>query len=253
VLVHGSGPNDRDESIGANKVFKDLAEGLSSSGVAVLRYDKRTLRYGAKLTNNISVDDEVILDAIAAVKLLAARPEVDRARVFVVGHSLGALLAPEIASRSGIAAGVVLMAPPGRPLWDMLVSQLQYLGKPKEQIDDTQRKAALLKAGKLGDELLLGVPEGYWLDLAKRDGIATAKKLGKPILILRGDRDYQVLDVDVQAWRAGLANVPGVEISILPSLNHLFIRGDGKPGPEEYNVAGHVDAGVIKKLALFIQ
>ncbi len=252
VLVHGSGPIDRDETIGGSKVFKDLAEGLSSRGIAVLRYNKRTYQYGAKLSNDISVDDEVILDAVAAMKVLAARSDVDHARVFVVGHSMGALLAPEIAIRSGDVAGVVLMAPPGRPPWDMVLSQLRYVEAPKEQIEEVEQKVARLKAGTLGSETLLGAPEAYWRDLGSRDGIGMAKKLGKPVLIMRGDRDYQVLDEDVQAWRTGLANTPHVEFDIVPSLNHLFIEGEGKPGPDEYVVAGHVDAKVIDKLASFI-
>src|SRR4030095_10169400 len=101
VRVHGSGPNDRDETVGANKIFKDLAEGLASAGIAVLRYEKRTYTYGDQLTNTITIDDEVVLDAIAATRTLAARAEIDRARVFVIGHSLGAMLAPEIAQRTG--------------------------------------------------------------------------------------------------------------------------------------------------------
>ena len=111
VLVHGSGPQDRDETIGANKVFKDLAEGLSSRGIAVLRYEKRTKQYGAKMADTTTLEEEVLSDAIAAVRALRARPEVDPNRTFVVGHSLGALLAPEIAVRSGSAAGVVLLGP----------------------------------------------------------------------------------------------------------------------------------------------
>ena len=76
VLVHGSGPNDRDETVGANHVFKDIAEGLSSRGIVVLRYDKRTYAYRSVVPRNIGIDDEVIQDAVAAVKLLRARSDV---------------------------------------------------------------------------------------------------------------------------------------------------------------------------------
>jgi len=133
VLVHGSGPHDRDETIGANKVFKDLAEGLASRGIEVLRYDKRTFVYGAKLGDSISVDDEVMMDAAAAVTALRARPEIDATHIFVIGHSMGALLAPEIGIRSAPVAGIALLAPPGRPPWDIVLSQMRYLGaSPKE-------------------------------------------------------------------------------------------------------------------------
>ena len=115
VLVHGSGPMDRDETVLANKPFKDIAEGLASRGVAVLRYDKRTFTHGKQIGPRISVDDEVVLDATHALEALRARRELDPQRLFVVGHSLGALLAPEIAERAPPVAGVALLAPPGRP------------------------------------------------------------------------------------------------------------------------------------------
>ena len=252
VLVHGSGPADRDETVGANKTFKDLAEGLASRGIEVLRYDKRTFAYGSQLGDTISVEDEVMVDAVAAVASLRGRPEIDPQRVFVVGHSLGALLAPEIATRSAPVAGIVLLAPPGRPLWDLLLSQMRYLAAPPEQIAETERKVAQVKAGTLGSERLLGVPQGYWRDVSSRDGVGTAKKLGKPVLILRGDRDFQVLEEDIETWRKGLAGLKGVEIVTLPGLNHLFIAGEGKPGPAEYQKPGHVDGRVIDKLAGFL-
>src|SRR2546425_10392277 len=70
VLVHGSGPNDRDETIAATKVFKDLAEGLASRGVAVLRYEKRTRQYGARVASmqGLTVDDETVTDAARALE-----------------------------------------------------------------------------------------------------------------------------------------------------------------------------------------
>ena len=252
ILVHGSGPQDRDETVGANKVFKDLAEGLSSRGIAVLRYDKRTFQYPGKPGDSISVDDEVIRDAVAALGALRARPEVDPQRLIVIGHSMGALLAPEIAVGSGSVAGVVLLAPPGRAPWDIVLSQVRYLGRPKEEIAGLEEKVSRLKSGTLGNETLLGVRQSYWRDLAARDGIGMAKKLGKPVLILRGDRDYQVIDEDIESWRKGLAGVPDVEIVTMTGLNHLLILGKGNPGPSEYDSPGHVDARVIERIAAFI-
>ena len=252
VLVHGSGPQDRDETIGANKVFKDLAEGLSSHGIAVLRYDKRTRQYGAKMAGAASLEEEVMIDATAAVQLLRTRGEVDRSRIFVVGHSLGALLAPEIAVRSAPIAGVVLLAPPGRPPWEMVLAQMRYLDAPSEDLAETERMIALLKQGKLGEEKFLDAPQSYWLDWASRDGIAMAKKLGRPVLILRGGRDFQVTEEDVENWRKGLSGVPNVEIVAIPGLNHLFEAGSGKPGLAEYDTPGHVDARVIESISSFM-
>jgi dienelactone hydrolase len=253
VLVHGSGPQDRDETIGANRVFRDIAEGLSSKGIAVLRYDKRTLTYRTQMAGqNITINDEVVLDAVAAVRQLASWHEIDPKRIFVLGHSLGAQLAPEIGVRAGNIAGVVLLAPPGRPPWDVVLAQMRYLGTPEDQIADAERKVALLRQGKLGKETLLGVGASYWMDWASRDGIAVSKKLGKPMLVLRGDRDFQVAEEDLDAWRRGLAGMPNVTVASVPGVNHLFIRGDGKPSPAEYDVPGHVDPELIEGLQAFI-
>jgi len=253
ILVHGSGPQDRDETIGSNKVFKDIAEGLASRGIEVLRYDKRTYVYGTKMGDSVSVDDEVIIDAEAALAALRARAEVDPNRIYVIGHSMGALLAPEIGVRStGPIAGVALLAPPGRAPWDIVISQMKYLNAPPEDMADAQDKVNRLQAGTLGKDKLLGASQSYWKDLGSRDGIAMAKKLGKPVLILHGGRDFQVIDEDIDAWRKGLAGVPNVEIATIPNDSHLFIAGEGKPGPAEYQKPGHVDVHVIDKLAMFI-
>ncbi|MGC4088139.1 MAG: alpha/beta fold hydrolase [Polyangiaceae bacterium] len=253
VLVHGSGPSDRNEAVGGNQPFRNLAEGLSSRGVAVLRYDKRTFRYREQIADgDISIDNEVIIDAIAAVQELKRHSEVDKARVFVIGHSLGAQLAPEIALRSAPIAGVVLLAPPGRPPLDALAAQLRFLGAAPEKIAEIEEASALLKAGKLGERKLLGVPGSYWADWASRDGVAMAQKLRKPSLVLRGDRDYQVIDDDIEAWRRGLRGQKGVEFVTLEGDNHLFIRGTGKPNPAEYQTPGFVDERVIDLVAQFV-
>ncbi len=107
VLVHGSGPQDRDETIGPNKPFRDLAWGLGSKGVAVLRYVKRTKAYAGKLAKamDLTVKEEVLDDALAAVDLLRKVQGVDPNKIFVLGHSLGAMAAPRLASSTRISLG----------------------------------------------------------------------------------------------------------------------------------------------------
>lgn len=128
VLVHGSGPNDRDESIGPNKTFKDLAWGLASRGIAVLRYDKRSRVYGKEMmaAPNMTVNEEVVEDARIAVALLAKQPEIQAKRIFVIGHSLGGMMAPRIAEGDRQIAGLIIMAGTTRPLEDLLVEQVRY-------------------------------------------------------------------------------------------------------------------------------
>jgi dienelactone hydrolase len=250
VLVHGSGPNDRDETIGANKPFRDLAEGLSSRGIAVLRYDKRTMMYGPKMTGVVKLDDEVVLDALAGLELLAARADIDPKRLFVVGHSLGAQLAPEIAARSKVAVGAVLLAPPARKVCETVIAQLAHTGSSLPLLEEVKRQCAAMKAGKATGSLL-GAPVEYWMELEGKDGIAAAKKLGKRLLVLHGERDYQVDTTDAAAWKKGLQGVKGVELVVVPKANHLFIEGEGISMPAEYGRPGHVAPTVIDKIVAF--
>ena len=111
VLVHGSGPNDKDETIGTNKPFKDLSWGLASRGIAVLRYEKRTRYYGEEsLIEGFTANEEVIEDVISAVDFLYQREEIDKNKIFILGHSLGGMLAPRIAEKTDKVRGIIMLA-----------------------------------------------------------------------------------------------------------------------------------------------
>jgi dienelactone hydrolase len=254
VLLAGSGPQDRDETIGPNHIFKDLAEGLSTRGIVVLRYDKRTYAYHTLDPQKVTVEEEVIDDGVAAVRLLRARREVERDRIFVVGHSLGAMIAPEVAKKAWPVAGIVLLAPVGRKLPAVIVQQMRYLGQGSpEQLALIERQADEISAHKMPPaQYWLGAPASYYYDLDARDEVALARSLDVPILILRGSRDYQVIDEDIRTWQNGLKGDAKVQVDTFPSLNHLFIAGAGKPGPAEYETPGHVDVAVIETIASFI-
>src|SRR5215831_4967350 len=155
VLVHGPGPNDRDESLFATRIFEDLAEGLASRGYAVLRYDKRTKVYGEELSEtNYTIDDETVEDATRAVALLRKQPEVDPSRIFVLGHSLGGYASPRIAARDGKLAGLIVMAGPARPIEEVALDQTEYVThlrgeiSPNEQARLDQMKAEMDKVKK---------------------------------------------------------------------------------------------------------
>jgi dienelactone hydrolase len=266
VLVHGSGPHDRDETIGPNRPFLDLARGLASRGIAVLRYEKRTkARPGDFAGNDFTVDLETVDDAVAAIAALRADPAIDSSRVFVAGHSLGAMMAPRIAGRAPELAGLVLLAAPARPLVDVVPQQVRYLAdldgaiSPEEQaqialIDAQVAATRALRAGeKSTDPLLLGLPAPYLLDLADHDPVALLAALPQPALIVQGSRDYQVTpDDDFARWQAAFADDPRVALSLHEGLNHLFIAGEGPPGPSEYLAAGTVDPAVIERIAAWI-
>jgi dienelactone hydrolase len=262
VLVQGSGPEDRDETIGPNKPFRDLAWGLATQGIAVLRYDKRTLVYGQKMKDmaGLTVQDETIDDALAAVTLLHSTDKIDPAWVFLAGHSLGGYLAPRIASQTSDLAGIILLEAPARPLDVLIVEQVKYLLSLKTDLTDADK--AQLKAIEADAEALknlsastdptttyLGIPAAYWLDLKQYDPVAVAQKLTLPMLILQGERDYQVTMTDFQLWKDGLAGHDSVTFISYSALNHLMISGEGPSTPDEYNQPGHVSLAVIQDIA----
>lgn len=268
VLVHGSGPQDRDESLGPSKPFRDLAEGLASRGIAVLRYEKRTKQYQAKLAQDqtgLTVKEETVDDAVAAVALLRQTARVDPARIFVLGHSLGGTLAPRIAEAAPQVAGLIILAGATRPLEELTIEQLDYISSlpgehsqaELEAIAKMRAEAERVKTSDLSEEaeegtLLFGAPVSYWRDLRAYSPTDTAAKLTLPMLILQGGRDYQVTEVDLENWRRALATHANVTLKLYANLNHLFAEGEGKATPKEYEQLQHVAPQVIDDIANWV-
>jgi hypothetical protein len=265
ALVQGSRPHDQDETIGPNKPFKDLAWGLASRGVVVLRYVKRTMKYGKESGPDparLTVWDETVEDARAAAALLAALPEVDPKRVYVLGHSLGGMVAPRIADGDAQVAGIIIMAGTTRPFGLILVDQVKYLvGLQPQPSEEAQRQLqAAEEAAKQIDSPTLTasatinvlgspVPGAYFLDLRNYAPAETAARLKIPILVLQGERDYQVTHADLEGWRKALAGESRVTFKLYPSLTHLFMLssapGTGPGTPADYDRPGHVAEAVI--------
>jgi fermentation-respiration switch protein FrsA (DUF1100 family) len=257
VLVHGSGPNDRDGTLGGMKILKDLAEGLASRGVMVLRYEKRTHQYPAKTKSmgNMTVKEEVVDDALAAAALLREQKEADPKRVFVLGHSLGGYVAPRIAAVDGKLAGLIIMGANVRPLEDLYLEQSIYLEVPPKQLEGIKVQVARIKALDQGDAdapPLLGMPVPYLLDLKGYDPSATAKDLAIRMLILQGERDFQVTMKDFNLWKSALGSRKDVTFHTYPALNHFFVAGQGKSTEAEYTKPGHVAPEVIDDIAKWI-
>jgi hypothetical protein len=267
VLVHGSGPNDRDETLGPNRPFRDLAWGLASQGIAVLRYEKRTRQYASRFTpevvDRLTSKEETTDDALAAVDLLRRREDIDPARIHVLGHSLGGYLLPRIGAADPQIAGLIVMAGPVRPLEDLMLEQYAYIfgldglsAEEQAQLDEMAAEAARVKDAELAASapgtLLLGTPPSFWLDLRGYNPAEFAKGLAQPMLILQGGRDHQVTTVDYDAWKSALGSQPDVQLKLYPGLNHLFMAGEGKSTPAEYEKAGHVAAEVVADIAAWI-
>ena len=268
VLVHGSGPNDRDETVGPNKPFRDLAWGLARRGIAVIRYDKRTKVYGADIVPSgrvMDMDVETCDDAIAAAEFARTLPEVATDSIFVLGHSQGGLMAPRIAQRSDVVAGIIILAGPARPFEDLVLEQSEYLAslsggneQTRVQLDELKRQAANVK--RLGTEafcdtipLPLHIPRTYWEFLRTYNPIGTAAVLKCPVLVLQGERDYQVTMLDYGLWRMGLLQKKNAVFKSYPALNHLLQEGKGKSTPFEYQKAQSVPGYVMDDVAGFIR
>ena len=266
LLVHGSGPQDRDETIPPNKPLRDLAWGLASQGIAVLRYEKRTNVYAASMRSKIdtlTVKEEVIDDALEAVALLRERPEIDAQQIFVLGHSLGGYLAPRLGAADPEIRGLIILAGSARPLEDVILDQMTYvlsLSMPdpavrQQQLAVLKKQVELVKdpnrlpTAKASD-LPLGVPAAYWLDLNAYHPEKVAQTLKQPMLFLQGEGDYQVTRDDFQIWQDVLGGRSDVQFIMYPGLSHLFmpIEGGQKATPATYTVAGHVAEEVVNEI-----
>lgn len=265
VLIAGSGAENANETIGPNEVFEDLAWGLASRGIVVLRYDKRTLVQPEGVR---TVQQEYLDGAHGAVQLLLHTPKVNPRRIFIVGHSEGGYLAPRIAKANPEVRGMAILEGNTRSLGDAIVDQLHYMltlhpksEKLKALAAESTKWRAQMQSPDLKPSDLVHLPLGgganipgsYILDLRGYHPAQLAAKLRKPVLVIQGGRDYQVTDVDFQSWKKALAGKPFARFERFPSLNHLMMPGTGKPNPSEYMRPGqHVSKKVVDAVASWI-
>jgi len=265
VFVHGSGPHDRDESIGPNKPFRDLAHGLANHGIASLRFDKRTFIYGANSTagvRNIDLNSEILDDATTAVQYCAEIDSVEG--IYVLGHSLGGMMAPKIASENEIVNGIILMAANSRPLEEVILDQYQYLfsadgitNQEQQAINELIIQMANLQKFKTNPlDTTLGLPLGlshtYWRSLNEYDQLEEIHSLTQRILVIQGARDYQVSMKDFELWKKELQSNPRATFKLYSHLNHFFQEGEGLSFPEEYLERKNIPDYVINDIASWI-
>ena len=252
VLVHGSGPSDRNETVMMNAPFRDLAWGLARRGIAVLRYDKRTFVYSAQLAaspdiRKMTVNEETVQDAAAAVQLMKELPELAGKKVFLLGHSLGGVLTAYINTLGAGAEGYINLAGTPRKLWRVAADQNllvadEKTGEEAEKVRDYIIKE-LEKAAKLASlsdywaqsssSDVFGISAWYWRHLEQLNPAALHLADGLPVLILQGEEDRQVTLKDYEAWQEGLKGHPDATFILYPGLNHLFGRYQGEQVPFE--------------------
>lgn len=273
VLLHGSGPNDRDESIGQTKMFRDLAQMLAAKGCAVLRYDKRTLIYGGSYTQEdlktFTVYEESIEDAVAAARQLQSDPRIDPSQIYLIGHSMGAMIAPRVAQENpGLFAGIILLSGTPKTLADIVLSQNQAVvdalppltkGIGEIQMNALRKDWEKVLAGTGENAMkatVFGQPAYYFWEMAQHDTGEILQNLDIPVLIINGGRDFQVKDADgIDAWNA--LNLPdNIQVSYYPELNHLLMNPDvpqdARGTVAEYDAPCHVSQDVALRIAAFM-
>ena len=279
VLVQGSGSSDMDETIyankgdemiGANKPFFDIADYLSSNGIAVIRYNKRTFTYGEKMVEesdgSLTVMEETIEDAILATEMLKSDPRIDKDRIFIIGHSLGGMLAPRIHAEGGDYAGLILLA--GSPRFLLNISKDQNIAYI-EAMPDGEEKETLLEQMlswdlqiaimlSLSDEAAKETPMGggvsvyYYQDMYKHPASEYIKEITVPFLVLQGSKDFQIYpDKDFALYKELLGDRSNVTFKLYDGLNHLFMTSTTGT-IEEYEIKGHVDVQVLEDIVQWI-
>ena len=270
VMVHGSGPSNMDEKVMKLTPFKDLAEGLAKRGVASVRYDKRTFVHGRKMAKTCpTVKEETIDDALLAVALLKKDPRIDPERIYILGHSMGAMLAPRIDAEGGDVKGLILMAGTPCRLEEVVLRQLKQSsgGNPilkriigleyrifAKKFDGLyQMPDEEAKKKKFAGNLSLY----YFKEMGQKTAADYLLESRKPALILQGGKDFQVLaEDDFRRFRELLAGRENTIFRLYPDLNHIFVKGiydDILKASKEYKVERHIGDEVMDDIAAFIQ
>lgn len=265
VLVHGSGPADMDGTVGPNKPLKDIAVGLASKGIGSVRYVKRTLIYANDFSGAFTVKEETLDDALAAVALAKTVQDADVNNIYLLGHSLGGMLAPRLATLAPALKGIILAAAPARKFTDLMVEQNQYMfslakdttAESKKMLNDVIAQLQPTRLTTLGnikpDSLIAGLPAAYWVDLNKYDQVATAQQLNKRILIVQGGNDFQVSETDYNLWNEALGKKSNATLKFYPVVNHLLSVQTEKGTSQQYQMPANVDLQLIDDLANWIK
>ena len=268
VLIHGSGPNDRDETVGNLKPFRDIAEGLASQGIAVYRFDKRSYVFSLALAADkaITLETESVEDAVNAVQLLAAQDRIDPERILVLGHSLGGNAVPAIAralkEAPVKACGFIMMAASPRPLDELVREQYDFLYSLMPEVTEelqAQKDAVFADLDRLQDvdalaedDAVMDVWSSYWKWLAHYDILQAAEEIEQPVLLLQGEEDYQVTMTDFGIWQEHFGTKANWQLKSYPGLTHPFTAGLKEEGGDAYMKDEKMDAQVILDIAEFV-
>jgi dienelactone hydrolase len=270
VFVHGSGASNMDEKVGKLTPFKDLAEGLARHGIASVRYDKRTFTHGLKMLRDrsleVTVKTETIDDAILATALLRKDPRIDPERIFIIGHSMGGMLAPRIDAEGGNFCGLIIMAGSPRKLEEIMFDQNEAMLASAKGFVAWILKKQVTKIAALFDGLYQlsdeeakkkkvggGTTLYYFKEMGQYPSATYLRMLEKPVLIMQGAEDFQAIaKKDFEAYKQLLSGKPNVVFRLYPGLNHAFvpsIYGNIMKANQEYQIERHIGEDVIADIA----
>lgn len=270
VMVHGSGASNMDEKVLKLTPFKDLAEGLARHGVASLRYDKRTFVHARRMIRNkcLTVKEETIDDAVLAVQMLKKDRRIDHDRIYILGHSMGAMLSPRIDAEGADVRGLIMMAGTPYRLEEIVLRQLRQAGRGssilKKIIGLEYRfyKKKFRGLYRMSDEeakrkkFAGNLSLYYFKEMGQKTAADYLLASGKPVLILQGGKDFQVLAKrDYRMFKKLLAGRENTRYKLYPELNHVFVKGiynDILKASKEYSVEQHIGEDVIGDIADFI-
>ncbi len=269
VMVHGSGPSDMDEKIMKLTPFKDLAEGLAGHGVASLRYDKRTFAYGRRMAKaGVTVKEETVDDAILAVGLLKRDPRIDRDRIFLLGHSMGAMLAPRIDAEGADVKGLILLAGTPYRLEEVVLRQMKQAGGSRSLLKWIGGLEYRLFAKKFAGLYEMSEEEAkkkrfagnvslyYFQEMGRKTAADYLLENKKPTLVMQGGKDFQVLaEDDFRRFRELLADRENTVFRLYPELDHAFVPAlydDILKASKEYGAERRIGGDVTGDIAAFI-
>ena len=271
VMVHGSGASNMDEKVMKLTPFKDLTEGLARHGIASLRYDKRTFAHKRKMlkVRDITVKFETIEDAVLAIDLLKKDPRIDSDNIYILGHSMGAMLAPRIDAEGGDVKGLVMMAGTPYRLEDIVLRQLGQAEGDNPLIKGIVGLERKVYAGRFDGLYRMSDEESkkkkfagnvslyYFKEMGLKTAVDYLLESSKPALIMQGGKDFQCLaDEDFKGFQEQLAGRENTEYKLYPYLNHCFVTAlydDITKASKEYNLERHIGEDVIKDIAEFIK
>jgi len=263
VFVHGSGPHDRDETIGENKPFRDMADHFLGQGIASYRFDKRTFS-NPEPDASITPEEEVVADVVNVVDYF--REHHGDHEIVLLGHSFGGHLLPEIYRKTGPKVSkLIFLAANARPLEELIVEQMKHLGRldgsvSAGQVAELERQVEYLRSAAFNlssprEKLPFGsvVRPEYWQYLLAYKPLDLVKSVDIPLFFAQGGKDYQVTEQDFGLWKEHAPRNDRNVFRFYPALNHLMMPSSGTPSPQDYLKRGTVSEELLADLADFIQ